>query len=98
MRNSCLHYMYSTRPGGKKSAESAKKICERFQYLYPINSDITDEQACLIEPMGVAHNIIERIDVKGKSCLVIGCGPVGLFAISCAKGEETCHVNAPVRT
>ena len=36
--------------------------------------------------MGVAHNIIERIDVEGKDCLVIGCGPVGLFAVACAKG------------
>ena len=59
---------------------------EPTKYLYPINSNITDEQACLIEPMGVAHNIIERIDVKGKDCLVIGCGPVGLFAVACAKG------------
>ena len=56
------------------------------KYLYPIESDITDEQACLIEPMGVAHNIIERIDVKDKNVLVIGCGPVGLFAVACAKG------------
>ena len=36
------------------------------KYLYPITTDISDEQACLIEPMGVAHNIIERIDVQNK--------------------------------
>ena len=35
--------------------------------------------------MGVAHNIIERIQVTGKSILVVGCGPVGLFAVACAK-------------
>ena len=35
--------------------------------------------------MGVAHNIIERIQVAGKSILVVGCGPVGLFAVACAK-------------
>jgi len=55
------------------------------KYLYPINSNITDEQACLIEPMGVAHNIIERIDVVGKDVLVIGAGPVGLFCVANAK-------------
>ena len=38
--------------------------------------------------MGVAHNIIERIDVQSKDILVIGCGPVGLFAISCAKEND----------
>ena len=51
-----------------------------------MESAITDEQACLIEPMGVAHNIVERIDVKDKDVLVIGCGPVGLFVIACARG------------
>ena len=30
------------------------------RYLYEINSNITFEQACLMEPLGVAHNIIER--------------------------------------
>ena len=40
-----------------------------------MTSHITDEQACLIEPMGVAHNVLERIGVQGKELLVIGCGP-----------------------
>jgi len=35
--------------------------------------------------MGVAHNGIERLEVNGEAVLVIGCGPVGLFAIACAK-------------
>lgn len=34
---------------------------------------------------GVAHNIIERIDVAGKDVLVIGAGPVGLFCVANAK-------------
>ena len=38
-----------------------------------------------MEPMGVAHNILERIDVNGKEVLVIGCGPVGLLCCSVAK-------------
>ena len=56
------------------------------KYLYPLNSSISDEQACLIEPMGVAHNILERIDIVDQDILVIGCGPVGLLAIACARG------------
>jgi len=40
-----------------------------------LTSHITDEQACLIEPMGVAHNVLERIGVQDKELLVIGCGP-----------------------
>jgi len=56
------------------------------KYLYPLNSSISDEQACLIEPMGVAHNILERIDIVDQDILIIGCGPVGLLAIACARG------------
>ena len=47
----------------------------RSKFCYKLTSHITDEQACLIEPMGVAHNILERIGVEGKELLVIGCGP-----------------------
>ncbi len=39
----------------------------------------------LLEPMGVAHNGIERLDVQGEDVLVIGCGPVGLLGISIIK-------------
>jgi len=47
----------------------------RSKFCYKLTSHISDEQACLIEPMGVAHNVLERIGVQGKELLVIGCGP-----------------------
>lgn len=34
---------------------------------------------------GVAHNAVEGISVAGEDVLVLGCGPVGLFAIAVAK-------------
>ena len=34
---------------------------------------------------GVAHNAVESISVAGEDVLVLGCGPVGLFAIAIAK-------------
>lgn len=40
----------------------------------------------LASPMpGVAHNAVEGISVAGEDVLVLGCGPVGLFAIAIAK-------------
>ena len=54
-----------------------------------------ESSACLMEPMGVAHNILERIDVKGKEVLVIGCGPVGLFCCSVAKVSVEVLVKHP---
>ena len=44
-----------------------------------------------MEPMGVAHNVLERIDVNGKEVLVIGCGPVGLLCCSVAKVSYGFH-------
>ncbi|PVD38262.1 hypothetical protein C0Q70_00873 [Pomacea canaliculata] len=55
------------------------------RYLYVIKSDLDAEQIALLEPLGVAHNALERLDVKGQDVLVTGCGPVGLFAQAVAK-------------
>ncbi|KAK0046199.1 L-threonine 3-dehydrogenase [Biomphalaria pfeifferi] len=43
------------------------------------------EQIAMLEPLGVAHNAIERLHVRGQDILVIGCGPVGLMAQAVAK-------------
>lgn len=49
-------------------------------------SNLTDpEQIAMLEPLGVAHNIIDRLNVKGQDILVIGSGPVGLMAQAAAK-------------
>ena len=48
-----------------------------------------------MEPMGVAHNVLERIDVNGKEVLVIGCGPVGLLCCSVAKVSHIFVINYP---
>lgn len=39
----------------------------------------------MLEPLGVAHNAVERLDVKGEDALIIGCGPVGLLVGMVAK-------------
>jgi len=64
--------------------------CSQFsivqeKYCYKLKHHISDVDAVLLEPMGVAHNAIETLSVKDESVLVIGCGPVGLLAIACAK-------------
>lgn len=64
--------------------------CSQFsivpeKYCYKLLYNISDTDAVLLEPMGVAHNAIERLQVQNEDVMVIGCGPVGLFAIACAK-------------
>lgn len=55
------------------------------RYLYRIQTDITDEEACLLEPFGVAHQACESIGVKNDTVVVTGCGTVGLCAVAIAK-------------
>ena len=43
------------------------------------------EQITMMEPLGVAHNGIERLNVAGEDVLVIGCGAIGLLAQRLAK-------------
>ena len=56
------------------------------KYAYKLENDsVSNEQACLLEPTGVAHHAIEDIQPEGEITLVIGCGPIGLLACTFAK-------------
>lgn len=49
-------------------------------YFFPDADEIA-----MLEPLGVAHNAVERLEVAGENVLVIGCGPVGLLVLMVAK-------------
>ncbi|XP_041363511.1 L-threonine 3-dehydrogenase-like [Gigantopelta aegis] len=55
------------------------------KYLYQLKRDLTPEEIAMLEPLGVSHNAIEKLEVKDEEVLVIGCGPVGLLAQAVAK-------------
>ena len=38
---------------------------------------ISFREGVLLEPLGVAHNGVETIEVKGHDVLVLGAGPIG---------------------
>jgi threonine 3-dehydrogenase len=46
---------------------------------------IRNEVACLQEPFGNAVHACTKVDLRGKSVAVFGCGTIGLFAILVAK-------------
>ena len=47
---------------------------------------LTAEEACLVEPMGVAFDMLKTADVRmGQSVCVIGPGPIGLGAAALAR-------------
>jgi len=55
------------------------------KYCYVLQHNISALQAVLLEPMGVAHNGVESIDVEGQDLLVLGAGPIGLLAMQIGK-------------
>jgi len=66
----------------------------KAKYCYKLQHDITPNEAALLEPMGVAYNGVDQIQVEGKEVLVIGCGAVGLFAVAVAKAKGASSVIA----
>lgn len=58
--------------------------------LVPIPDAISDDHAALFDPLGNAFHTVLHTDVSGKAVAVIGCGPIGLFAvgIAAAAGAE----------
>ena len=57
----------------------------RWDCTFLLEDDITDEAACMFEPMGAGVHGVEAAEVCGKTVLVSGCGPIGLTAISACK-------------
>ena len=73
-------------------AESMIVPCE---CCVKVADGLTDEQVVLIEPMGVALDLIKTADIKlAQDVLVMGLGPIGLMAARMAKLCGARHVYA----
>ena len=49
-------------------------------------TSLSPQVAVLLEPFGVSHQACEAAEVvRGDDLVVLGCGPIGLFAIQIAK-------------
>ncbi len=56
-----------------------EEVCVAYQ-------DMSLEAACMIEPMGVAYDVIKVADIAlGDSVMVVGIGAIGLMALRLAK-------------
>jgi len=52
---------------------------------YRLPATIPPRIAALLEPLGTSLRAVLEMDVPGSSIVVIGCGPIGLFAVASAK-------------
>lgn len=55
------------------------------KFLYTLTRTLTPDQIAMLEPLGVAHNAVERLDCQGENVLVIGCGAVGILVQKVAR-------------
>jgi L-iditol 2-dehydrogenase len=72
--------------GGHIPGALAEELVLPAEQFLVIPDWIPDDQATLIEVGAVGMHTIQRYgDVAGKSCLVLGAGPVGLVLVACLK-------------
>ena len=62
--------------------------------LIPIPDSISDDHAALFDPLGNAFHTVLHTEVAGRMVTVIGCGPIGLFAVGIAKAAGAATVVA----
>jgi len=62
------------------------------KYCYVFKTEMPFLSGVLMEPLGVAHNGVETIQVFGHQVLVIGAGPIGLLAAQCAAAAGSTRI------
>ena len=59
-----------------------------------IPESISDDHGALLDPLGNAFHTVLHTDVAGRVVAVVGCGPIGLFAIGIARVAGAARVIA----
>lgn len=59
-----------------------------------IPEEISDDHAALFDPLGNAFHTVLHTPVSGKTVAVVGCGPIGLFAVGIARAAGASKVVA----
>ena len=71
----------------KRDGAFAEYIAVPEYVLYPLPEHVTYEEASLVEPMSVAyHGILQAPLPKDGTAMVVGCGTIGMLAITVLSG------------
>ena len=62
--------------------------------VWKIDPEIPLDVAAMHDPLGNAFHTVMSADVRGRSVLVTGCGPIGLFCIGIAKASGASRIFA----
>jgi len=80
--------------GAEAHGAHAEYVSVPAEMLVPATDGMSFEQAAMLEPACVGLHAVKRVDVAGKSALVLGSGPIGVFTAQCARalGAEKVYV------
>ena len=62
--------------------------------LIPLPDSIADDHAAVFDPLGNAFHTVLHSDVTARNVVIIGCGPIGLFAVGIARAAAAAKVIA----
>ena len=67
--------------------------------IFPVSSDLSDEQAALVEPLAVGvRTALRRLPEPGEGALVLGSGIVGLNVVQAVRAlSPDCHISVVAR-
>ena len=89
-RDRGLDHLCPTRQlvGASRPGAYAEYVAVPAETVTPLPTDLSMRRGALTEPVGCAIRIAEHAeDVTGKSCLIIGAGPIGLLALQALRLE-----------
>lgn len=71
--------------GAEAHGGHAEYVSVPAEMLVPTTDGMSFEQAAMLEPACVGLHAVKRVDVAGRTVLVIGSGPIGVFTSQCAR-------------
>ncbi len=79
--------------GAHRPGAFAHFVAVPASQCYPLPADLSDTFAALTEPLACSLRAVKRAQVSaGQSLLILGAGPIGLFALAAARAEGIQHV------
>lgn len=76
----------TTMARGSYHGAMAEYVCVPQMTIIPLPDNVSYDEAAIIEPLAVSlHGAKKAGDIRGKSVVVLGAGPIGLLAIQCLK-------------
>lgn len=70
-------------------------VCHPRRLVFPVPDEMSDDEAAMLEPLGVAIHAVQRARVEAADTVaVLGSGPIGLLTLQVAKASGASRIFA----